>query len=194
MGALELLVIDAIVDVGVDTSHIRTGTKLELPGYYRSEKRWDLLVVADGHLVAAIEFKSQVGPSFGNNANNRSEEAIGSAEDIWTAYREGRFGSNPPPFIGYFFLLEDCARVHGPVGNKQPYFPVDPAFTDASYAMRYALLCERLMLERKYSATCLTLATNEASTRVSHPSPALAFRPFIAALTSHVRGFLEAQA
>jgi hypothetical protein len=27
-------------------------------------------------------------PSFGNNFNNRSEEAIGSASDIWIAYRE----------------------------------------------------------------------------------------------------------
>ena len=43
--------------------------------------------VVDGRLLAVIELKSQVGPSFGNNFNNRTEEAIGSAVDFWTAYR-----------------------------------------------------------------------------------------------------------
>jgi len=36
----------------------------------------------------AIELKSRVG-SFGNNVNNRTEEAIGNAADIWRAYEEG---------------------------------------------------------------------------------------------------------
>ena len=63
-----------------------------LPGYFRPTKQWDLLVVHRGRLVAALEFKSHVGPSFGNNFNNRAEEAIGTAHDFWTAYREGAFG------------------------------------------------------------------------------------------------------
>ena len=78
-------------------------TALEVPGYYRPEKKWDLLVVVDDQLLVAIEFKSQVGPSFGNNFNNRTEEAIGNAEDVWTAYREGRFGKHQAPVLGYFF-------------------------------------------------------------------------------------------
>lgn len=55
---------------------------LTLPGYFRSTKVWDLLVRYKGQLVAAIELKSQVGPSFGNNFNNRTEEAIGTAHDV----------------------------------------------------------------------------------------------------------------
>lgn len=47
--------------------------------YFRPNKKWDLLVVDNNELVIAIEFKSQVGPSFGNNFNNRTEEAMGSA-------------------------------------------------------------------------------------------------------------------
>jgi hypothetical protein len=58
---------------------------LTLPGYFRPTKLWDMLVINDGRLVAAIELKSQVGPSFGNNLNNRTEEAIGTAVDISTA-------------------------------------------------------------------------------------------------------------
>ena len=111
MGAMEVLVADILCDAGLKKIDVKTRTSLELPGYYRSEKKWDLIVVSEGQLVTAMEFKSQVGPSFGNNFNNRSEEAIGSATDIWVAYREGRFAKSPAPFLGYFFLLEDCDRV-----------------------------------------------------------------------------------
>jgi hypothetical protein len=38
---------------------------LTLPGYFRPTKLWDLLVTHKGELIAAIELKSQVGPSFG---------------------------------------------------------------------------------------------------------------------------------
>jgi hypothetical protein len=62
-----------------------------LPGYFRPAKEWDLLVISKNNLIASIEIKSQVGPSFGNNFNNRVEEALGNACDIWTAYREGIF-------------------------------------------------------------------------------------------------------
>lgn len=193
MGALETLLTDVLLDAGLDASHIRARTSLELPGYYRPEKKWDLLVVVDGQLLVAVEFKSQVGPSFGNNFNNRTEEAIGNAEDIWTAYREGRFGKHQAPFIGYFFLLEDCAKVHAPVGNSEPYFGVDPIFKGASYAKRYEVLCERLVLERKYSSACLTLATKESPTEVSFPAENLAFRQFVAAVEAHARSFINSR-
>ncbi len=152
MGAMEVLVADILCDAGLKKLDVRTRTALELPGYYRAEKKWDLIVVSEGRLVTAMEFKSQVGPSFGNNFNNRSEEAIGSATDIWMAYREGRFGDSPTPFLGYFFLLEDCEKVKLPVRNKEPYFRVDPVFNKASYSKRYELLCRRLILERVYSS------------------------------------------
>ncbi len=128
MGALEVLVADILCEAGMNMADIRTRTALELPGYFRATKKWDLMVVSEGELVMAMEFKSQAGKSIGNNVNNRAEEAVGSAKDIWTAYREGRFGQAPAPFLGYFFLLEDSQTVKTPVTNKEPYFPVDPAF------------------------------------------------------------------
>lgn len=72
-----------------DTIHTRS-RDVVLPGYYRPTKRWDALVIDRGRLLAVFEFKSQVG-SFGNNFNNRSEEAIGSAADLWVAYKQGGF-------------------------------------------------------------------------------------------------------
>ena len=165
--------------------------RLPFPGYYRPEKKWDLLVVADGQLLLAVEFKSQVGPSFGNNYNNRTEEAIGNAEDIWTAYREGRFGQHQAPFLGYFFLLEDCPGSTRRYANSEPYFKVDPIFKGASYAKRYEVLCQRLVLERKYTAACLTLATKDSPTEVRFPAATLTFRQFAAAAEAHARSFIN---
>ena len=78
------------------------------------------------------------------------------------------------------------------MANVEPHFGVDPAFRGASYAERYQVLCERLVLERKYSAACLVLATNEHPTRVTFPTDGLAFRRLAAAAEGHVRAFLAA--
>src|SRR5207248_5027848 len=106
-GFIELLT-KLVIEAGIDRSHIfyRRGF-LELPGYFRPTKQWDFIVVVKDQLVAALETKSQVGPSFGNNFNNRTEEAMGSALDLWTAFREKAFGRAIRPWLGYTFLLED---------------------------------------------------------------------------------------
>src|ERR1019366_6656151 len=126
-----------------DAIILSNGRVLTLPGFLRPTKLWDIVVLKDKHLIAALEFKSQVGPSFGNNYNNRSEEAIGNAIDVWTAYREGRFGT-VRPWLGYLFLLEEAPGSIKPVRVKQPFFEVDPIFLDASYKKRYEILCRRL--------------------------------------------------
>jgi len=193
MGALEVLVTDILMEGGLDQVEIKTRTALELPCYYRPEKKWDLIVISKNQLVCAMEFKSQVGPSFGNNFNNRTEEAIGSATDIWRAYREGRFGASPEPLLGYFFLLEDCPAVRKPVRNSEPYFKVDPEFVGASYCKRYELLCRRLVLDRLYKTACLTLATSAADSAISHPAQDLNFHRFVGALRGHLVTFLASQ-
>ncbi|MBC8439333.1 MAG: hypothetical protein H8D87_06585 [Deltaproteobacteria bacterium] len=85
--------------------------KTVLPGYFRPTKNWDLVAVVNGERLASIEFKSHVGPSFGNNFNNRVEEALGSATDIWTAYREGAFKPSQKPWLGWLKLLEDAPKT-----------------------------------------------------------------------------------
>ena len=104
------LVRELLIAANVPESCIAVDKQIELPGWFRAEKKWDLVIVHVGELLAALEFKSQIGPSFGNNFNNRTEEALGSATDIWAAYREGAFRPSARPFLGYFMLLEDCQR------------------------------------------------------------------------------------
>ena len=139
---------------GIDKKYIFYKKSLELPGYFRPTKEWDLLVVKDNQLILALEAKSQVGPSFGNNFNNRTEEAIGSAVDLWTAYREGAFNKTIKPWLGYLFILEDCARSQSPVTVKEPHFNVFPEFRSASYVKRYEIFCRKLLRERHYNSTC----------------------------------------
>ena len=131
---------------------------LTLPGYFRPTKLWDMLVLRNNQLIAAIEFKSQVGPSFGNNFNNRTEEAIGTAVDFWTAYREGAFGDIPRPFVGWLMLVEDCDASRTPIQSNSPHFPLLQEFNKASYADRYNILCRKLVQEQLYTTACLLLS------------------------------------
>jgi hypothetical protein len=145
---------------GLQRATIYWRTKTELPGWYRAEKSWDLLVVADGKLVAIVEFKSQVG-SFGNNFNNRSEEALGSATDLWAAYAEGAFKPSERPWLGYLVILEDAPGSSSPVRVKQPHFKVFPEFKDVSYAERYNQLLTKLVRSRLYDAGCFLISSRE---------------------------------
>ena len=145
-----------IVAAGIPERFVFQKKAVELPGFFRPPKEWDLLVVREKTLLVAIEAKSQVGPSFGNNFNNRTEEAMGSALDLWTAYREHAYLASSQPFLGYFFILEDCAKSQSPVKVYEPHFKVFPEFRGASYCRRYELSCRKLVLERHYTASMLS--------------------------------------
>lgn len=180
-----------IVDAGMDESHVFRKRRLELPGFFRPTKEWDLIVVKDGHLVAAIEAKSQVGPSFGNNFNNRTEEAMGSALDLWTAFRERAFNGGVQPFLGYFFMLEDCDASIRPVRVKEPHFKVFPEFVGASYMKRYELFCRKLVLERHYTSASFITSESETGLKGLYREPAndLLFSIFLKSLISHIGAF-----
>ena len=180
---------------GLPEAHVYWQSKRELPGYYRAEKNWDLLVVAEGQLLALIEFKAQVGPSFGNNFNNRTEEALGNATDLWAAYREGAFKPSAKPWLGYVFILEDCPGSRAPVKVKQPHFPVFPEFQGASYAKRYEILLTKLLRERLYDGASLLLSSKKEGLAGGYhcPSDELSFRTFAAGLSARAIAFAKTQ-
>ena len=161
---------------------------LTLPGYFRPTKLWDVLVINRGRLIAALEFKSQVGPSFGNNFNNRTEEALGTAHDLWTAYREGAFGEQPRPFVGWLILVEDTEGSRSPIRDVSPHFPIFREFKGASYATRYSILCRKLMQEQLYTAAAVLTSPRSASTTgdYSELSELTGLRTYISELAGHV--------
>lgn len=184
---------DLLVQSGLSDAQVFWHHRRELPGFYRAEKNWDLAAVADGSLLAVIEFKAQVGPSFGNNCNNRAEEALGNATDLWAAYREGAFRPSARPWLGYVFLLEDCEKSRSPVSVKQPHFKVFPEFQNASYAKRYEILLTKLVRERLYDAASLLLTPRKGGEQgfYSCPSDELSFRTFAAGLCARAASFAK---
>jgi len=173
------------VHCGLPASAVYTNKgNVILPGYFRATKNWDVLVVHRRRLIAVFEFKSQVG-SFGNNFNNRSEEVIGAAADLWVAHHHGAYSDDPdghdagpmlvhepdplinpeiqrdprPPFLAWLMLLEECPKSLTAVSVSEPHYKVFPEFQGASYAKRYQLLCERLVERQLYGAAALLLST-----------------------------------
>ncbi len=163
-------------------------TLLTLPGYFRPTKQWDLLVIYQRQLIAAIELKSQVGPSFGNNFNNRTEEAIGTAHDLWTAYREGAFGKQPRPFVGWLMLVEDAPKSRKPVKDNSPHFLIFEEFQGASYLARYDILCQRLVQEQLYTTAALIASPRSAVRhgQFTQLSDMTGIRTFVTSLAGHI--------
>lgn len=184
----ELLMEAGLPDVDIQTK------ETVIPGFFRPTKQWDLLAVVRNNLIASIEIKSQIG-SFGNNFNNRVEEALGSALDIWTAYREGVFKPSQKPWLGYLMMLEEAAGSSAPVRTRTDHYEVLPEFKDASYAKRYELFCERLMRERLYDATCLILSNKVSGPKGEYKEPAeeLRFSKFATSLMSRAIAFVKMQ-
>jgi hypothetical protein len=177
-----------LTESGIPEEAIFWKRNVVLPGFFRPTKDWDLLVVLNGQLLAVVEFKSQVGPSFGNNFNNRTEEAIGSASDLWTAYREGAFKLSQRPWLGYLFMLEEEPRSVRPVNVSEPHFTVFDEFRGASYGRRYELLCRKLVRERLYDSACFLMSERVSGLqgRYKEPSPELTFHEFITSLVGKV--------
>ena len=189
MDGFVALVIDLVKANGLAHASIhKQRALLTLPGYFRPTKLWDLLVLNEGRLVAAVELKSQVGPSFGNNFNNRTEEAIGTAHDLWTAYREGAFGRNPRPFVGWLMMVEDAPESRRPVRDASPHFPVFPEFQGASYLKRYDVLCQRLVQEQLYTTASILGSPRSAITtgEFTNMSDMTSLKTFVASLAGHV--------
>lgn len=189
MDGFVALVCDLVEANGLHNTCIhRQRAVVTLPGFFRPTKLWDLLVIHQGRLIAAIELKSQVGPSFGNNFNNRTEEAIGTAHDLWTAYREGAFGKNPKPFVAWLMMVEDAPESRKPVRDSSPHFPVFKEFQGASYLTRYDILCQRLVQEQLYSSASVLASPRAGVTTgdFSNMSDLTSLKTFVTSFAGHI--------
>jgi hypothetical protein len=137
----------------LDAIRVTKSQGLELPGYYRPQKQWDVIVAHKNTMVAAFEQKALGAPSFGDNYNNRVEEALGSAVDLRRAVLANLFPGEKP-WIGYFFIIEDAAASRGPVKAAEGAMPIDKIGIGRSYQDRFGIFCERLLAEGLYDAVC----------------------------------------
>lgn len=187
------LVGEIVADAGIDGFNIHASSKKRrtIPGYYRPSKEWDLVVAIDNTLLAAVEVKSQVG-SFGNNFNNRVEEAIGNATDFWAAYSKGIYSPSARPWLGYLFMLEEELTSTTPTRPLElKPFSVDQAFQGLSYAAKYEEVCRRLVRERLYDAACFVTSNSRDGMTGSYSEPAIeiGIKNFARSLRAHASSF-----
>ena len=188
--------IAAIVhDAGLPNASIHVTKKIQrtLPGFFRPTKEWDLVVTSGSDLVAVVEVKSQVG-SFGNNFNNRVEEALGNATDFWTAYKKGIFNPSQKPWLGYIFMLEERPDSLRPKRRiKLSPFSVDEEFQERSYAQSYEEVCRRLVRELLYDAACFFTSNEKSGKRgeFNQPSVELSIKNFAVSLHARAAAFAK---
>jgi hypothetical protein len=189
------MIVDVVKRHGPEGVEIhRDKSMVVLPGFFRPTKQWDLLVVHEGQLLAALELKSLCGPSFGNNANNRCEEALGSAYDFRKAQSEGLFGAGAAPFLGYFILVEDDAGSREAVTARSPHFPTDPGFQGASYQKRMHHMCERMVQQQLYASASVLCAPKSTTTGdFTNLSARTSFRQLLTRLAAHLASEAEVE-
>src|SRR5690606_2817215 len=127
---------------------------------------------------------------FSNNFNNRAEEAIGTAVDLWTAYREGAFCTENRPLVGCFILVEDCPAAHNSVTDRSPHFPISTVFKYASYITRYDIMCKKQMQEQLYNtATTITSPRDSKATGdYEELNESTGIKRFIREFAAHIIG------
>ena len=183
MSPFELLIRQVVEDAGIEPDPAPSDT-LYLPGFYRETKSWDVVLQYQGHALAIVEAKSQ-GSSLANNFNNRVEEAIGQAADVWKSHERGLLISGLRPWVGYLMIVEETTKTTDPkhlLGGKAvpAGMKVDPFFDGMSYAERYATAFKRLDQERMLDATCV--ATTSGPESYEYPNEWLSFNGFAAQL------------
>lgn len=189
------LIEDILVEeIGISRDSVKHDYYGTLPGYYRHEKEWDTAVVHDGQLLAVIEYKSQAS-SFGNNLNNRAEEAIGNNTDILQAYEEGVFEPSPAPWVGYLMLMADNEESRSVPQVREPNFDVDDEFKGATYLDRMELLCLRMVRQRLVNNAAFILSDGEQGLDGEYwePNEELQFTRFTRSLVAHVEGQIDIQ-
>lgn len=192
MDGFAQLIENALVDAGVPRQAVLHDHDATLPGYYRATKRWDIAVVLDDELLAVMELKS-IASSFGNNLNNRIEEAVGNNTDLYQAYEQGLFEPSPTPWVGYLILMADTEKSRTSVRIREPNFEVDDEFKDASYIDRSEQLCLRMVRQRLVDAATFITSRKEDGLdgHYDEPNEELTFRRYASSLVAHVQSHID---
>ncbi|MEU8419388.1 Shedu anti-phage system protein SduA domain-containing protein [Micromonospora sp. NPDC048835] len=192
--ALVRLLVDMLVERGVDRAAIHLDAPLDLPGGYRpTSRRWDLIVLDEGIPVAVIDIMVSTGPSFGNNLNNRIGEILGAAADFARAYDQDRTRAMKP-CVGLFFVLEDSDETSRP-RRRRP----GVAFTSGddnvlSHQGRLTEFFRRMLGDGMYDAICYLASRRPPDFSVTEPHPDLGFAPFSQAVATRIGQVKEARA
>lgn len=197
MQSIAMFVKQMFVDAGLPESDVKVDSIV--PGYYRRSKNWDVVAMHKGHLVGVVELKSQAS-SPGNNANNRIEEAIGSAGDAKAVQEEtGAFGKLGV-WAAWCMTFNRDAESGNPVQltpmqKARISFPLDdPAFTNMTYATQYAIALERLIARNVYNAgwMVLTWVNDDGTVDYVEPIPTATAETLATQIEARVKFAIQA--
>jgi hypothetical protein len=178
---------------GLGEASIYVRTKRELPGFFRPTKDWDMLVVHEGHLIAAVELTSHWIPPLASDTNTRIEETVGMAADVWTAFREGVYGRiRPRPWLGRVMLLEDRTVSNRPPSAGRAPVEAFPDFSIGSFGRRYEQILHEFTHQRLFDSAALLASPGKGGSQGSFIEPAadLSMKRLLASLASYVGGYL----
>lgn len=135
-------------------------------GHFRVAKSWDIVCRdAAGIPKICVEFKSQV-DSYGNNENNRYEEALGSGLDV-----RAKLGADT--VLGFVYVICDEPPSRAITRDRLP--DLDPVFSNSSHIDRRRVFSERIVEYKLngnslYDAAALLLVSRDGT--FEHPDNA----------------------
>jgi len=152
LNAIRDLIANELVRLGTPRSAIKTRGRLKnMPGYFRPTKNWDLAVVDENDQVIALFELKSMSSSYGNNANNRTEEAIANSVELQYAVKMGHVPVKP--WLAYIFVIRDEAKSRKNSSRQSSAaYPTDTTFANTSYVDRMATVVQRLVTTGFYDA------------------------------------------
>jgi hypothetical protein len=162
------------VEFGARRQDVRRGKHGRLPGLFLSSRQWDLVLFHQGQVLCAFRMVSSDKTGDQEPAEGLVNDAIGSAHELWGAYRESAINKGIQPWLGYVLAAEAPRR--GRLSSMRH--------------AGHALFCSRLVRERLYSGAALILAQDDG--RYLEPADGLTFRHLCRVLASLVSVYTNA--
>jgi hypothetical protein len=178
---------------GLEEASIYVRSDRELPGFFRPTKEWDMLVVHEGRTVAALAFTSQQLPQGDDHGSARTEEVIGMANDMWTAFREEAIGrSRPRPWLGWVMLIEDETVVSRSPPKAQLCAEVLPEFLAGPHGRCRHHILQKFTQERLIDSAVLLASPCNGGGRGVFVEPAedLSMKRLLSSLVGRLAGYL----
>lgn len=132
---------------------LKVETEFTVPGTFRPSKCWDIVARRGDRIVLAIELKS-IRTSFGNNFNNRVEEALGSAYDMRASF--------PDCSLVYILIVADCqgSRKLTLPPKVHSHTSMIEIWKETSYLKRFQIFCQKMNEKKVYDySVCIKQKT-----------------------------------
>jgi hypothetical protein len=176
---------------GLPEARVHTRHGLELPGFFMPTRPWDIVVMHEGRLVAALAIRARTAQSLENGFVALGEEALCTGKEMDALCRKQAFGPGLRPWFGWLVLLEDGSALARPAAMAPTLLQVVPEYRHSTHAEWYGLLLRKLERERIFDACALLLCPEDRqqSDTYREPTRDLGGMRLLAHLASHAGAF-----